>query len=47
MYQNLKRHIQGVINASESEFNYFISKTKLVTLEKNPETLSRIRKEIN
>jgi len=35
MYQKLKRHIQGVINASDSEFDYFISKTKLVSLEKN------------
>lgn len=35
MYQNLKLQIQGVINAPESEFNYFISKTKMITLEKN------------
>ena len=35
MYQKLKLHIQGVINASDSEFDYFISKTKRVSLEKD------------
>ena len=35
MYQNLKRHIQEVVNVSQSDFNLFISKTKLVQLEKN------------
>jgi len=35
MYQTLKLQMQEVINASESEFKYFISKTKRVSLEKN------------
>lgn len=35
MHQNLKRHIQEIVKVSESELNYFISKTKLVQLEKN------------
>jgi len=34
MYQNLKRHIQEVVNVSQSDFNLFISKTKQVQLKK-------------
>jgi CRP-like cAMP-binding protein len=35
MYKNLKIHLQEFVKVSKKDFNHFVSKTKLVKLEKN------------
>ena len=35
MYENLKQHLLKFVEVSESDFNLFVSKSKLIHLEKN------------